>query len=713
MVRRQQEHNGIVQRRFWALLLIIALLVCVFFFILYDLQVVHGDEYLESSLRKIPQTDTVEAGRGDILDTLGRVMVTNQVSYQATIDLSLMGDASQRNATLLTVLDLFREHDAQWNDSLPISAEAPYVYTTSTPFYSTSTDENGAEKRSLTYLGKFAVANKWIENPTKEDFNGFFPSAQELLELLTEEYQLEGGLTEENRAVAGVLYDLSLRSKEITWAEYVFAEDVDIKLISIIKERGLHGIIFEAVTTRKYNTSYAAHLLGRVGPIYAEEWSDYQELGYSKDAIVGKDGVEQAFEQYLQGAAGTRIIETNSSGKIVSESWKTDPVTGEILTPDPGDNVILTVDLRLQEAVELALAEHVPTLPNAEGAAAVVLDVNDASVLAMASYPTYDLANFSEVWNAIKDDPLSPMFNRATLGQYAPGSTFKMVTAIGALEEGIITPSDKILDTGYYTYYTSNIDQAPKCWIYRQYGRTHGLVNVSQAITDSCNVFFYDVGRRLGIEKINEYARLFGLGESTGIELAEKTGVVAGRDYTENVLRQPWYEGSTLSVAIGQENNQFTPLQLANYIATLVNGGNHYPVHLLKEVKSSDYSEVVYRYEAEALDTINIDPANLDAVKKGMLALTQPGGSVYRYFAGLDVKVGAKTGSAQVSADSESNAVFVAFAPYDDPEIALCIMVEKGGSGSELGAIAADIISYYFSSDEALEAGQSENTLIR
>ena len=202
------------------------------------------------------------------------------------------------------------------------------------------------------------------------------------------------------------------------------------------------------------------------------------------------------------------------------------------------------------------------------------------------------------------------------------------------------------------------------------------------------------------------------LGEATGIELTEKTGVVAGREYTENVLHEPWYDGATLAAAIGQENNQFTPLQLANYIATLVNGGNHYSAHLLKSVKSSDFSQVIYEREPELLNTIDIDPVNLEAVKAGMLAVTESG-SVAKYFKDVGVKVGAKTGSAQVSAESESNAVFVAFAPYDDPEIALCIVVEKGGSGSELGAIAADIISFYFSSSASLEAVQGENTLIR
>lgn len=714
MYEKKTERSSLVPRRTWMLLALLAVFVGIFCFVLYDLQIVHGAEYLEQSKRKIVETETVDASRGAILDSLGRVLVSNRTCYQATLDLSLLGKANQRNAALRELLEICREQGMDWNDSLCISAQAPYVFTSETPFFVTSTEEEtGKTVRTLTRLGQLAVKVKWLQDNPAEDWDAALPDAGELLTRMCTYFELEGGPTEENRRIAGVLYELYLRSKDIYWNSYIFAEDVDIEFISIVKERKLVGIQFETTTVRQYNTSYAAHLLGRVGPIYAEEAAAYKALGYSMDATVGKDGLERAFEEYLCGTSGKRIIETNASGKVISESWVVDSQTGEEQIPSPGYNVVSTLDLPLQEAVERALAEHIPTFPEAEGAAAVIIDVNNGGIKSMASYPTYDLANFSAVWDEIRTDPLTPMYNRAIQGLYAPGSTFKMVTAIGALEEGIITPADKILDTGAYTYYTNNIAQAPKCWIFRQYGGTHGAVNVSEAITESCNVFFFDVGRRLGIDKLNLYARMFGLGETTGIEISgEKAGVVAGRDYTESVLRQPWYEGSTLSVAIGQENNQFTPLQLANYIATLVNGGKHYSTHLLKEIKSSDYSEVIYTREPELLDTIQITPEHLDAVKKGMLAVTETG-SAAKYFTDLDVKVGAKTGSAQVAADSEASAVFVAFAPYDDPEIALCIVVEKGGSGTEVGAIAADILSYYFGSKASLGSEQGENILIR
>ena len=714
MYKQKNEDNSLVPRRIWMLLTLLIALVITFCFLLYNLQIVHGADYQEQAKRKILEVETVDASRGNILDSLGRVLVTNRTCYQATLDLSLMGKAPQRNQTLRELLIICDELQVDWNDSLNISSQAPYTFLTDTPYYVTTTDEKTGEPvRTLTRLGQLSVKMKWLSDDPTKVLDAELPDAKELLTRMCASFELEGLPTAENRRIAGVLYELYLRSKEIYWTPYVFAKDVDIELISTVKEHKLPGVLFETTTVRQYNTSYAAHLLGRVAAIEKEVWPTYKEQGYPMDALVGRDGIEKAFEEYLRGTAGKRVIETNTSGKIVSESWVVDSETGKELAPAPGQNVILTLDLPLQEVVERALAAHVPTFPEAEGAAAVIVDVNNGGIKAMASYPTFDLANFSSVWSEISVDPLKPMYNRAIQGRYAPGSTFKMVTAIGALEEGIVTTTDKIVDNGAYTYYTDDVALAPKCWIFRQYGGTHGALNVSQAITESCNIFFFDVGRRMGIDKLNLYARMFGLGETTGIEIAgEAAGVVAGKDYTENVLQQPWYEGSTLSVAIGQENNQFTPLQLANYIATLVNGGNHYSTHLLKEVKSADFSQVTYTREPELLDTIDIDPEHLDAVKRGMLAVTESG-SAAKYFSKLNVKVGAKTGSAQVAADSEANAVFVAFAPYENPEIAMCIVVEKGGSGTELSAIAADILSYYFHSESTQGAEQGENTLIR
>ncbi len=691
--------------RLLAVVLALAALLGAFGCVLYDLQVVNGEDYALQSVRKIAITETVQASRGQLLDSYGRVLVSNRTSYQVELDTSLMGE--QRNEILLQLLEICREEGVVWTDTLSdsLSASAPFRYTADSPFY-TVDDETG--EASGTRLGRMAVANKWMEDWADEP-----PLAAELVRLMRETYEIgEDVGVQEGRDLIGVLYELELRRREYTYAAYVFAQDVDIDFISRVKELGLPGVEISATSVREYSTDYAAHVLGRVGAMNSTEWEYYSqvdlngdgEADYQMDDIVGKEGAEQAFESYLRGTDGVRIIERNTSGKTVSESWVTEAV--------PGGNVTLTIDIDLQGKVEQVLAEGVAALKSdeVEGAAAVMLKVDDGSVLALASYPTFDLANYGANYNDYLADPLKPLLNRALQGLYPPGSTFKMVTAIAGLEEGIITPTTKILDTGVYTYYGAN---GPKCWIYSQSGRTHGLQTVSDAIKNSCNVFFYDVGRRVGIEGLQEYASMFGLGEKTGIELYEVEGVMAGPEYTES-MGGTWYEGSTLSVAIGQESSQFTPIQLANYIATLVNGGTRYQTHLLKSVKSYDFSEVLYEYEPVVVDTINIDPDNLEAVKKGMLALTTEG-SVARYFADLDFQVGAKTGSAQVSSanTNSSNAVFVCFAPYDDPEVALAIVVEKGGTGSSLGAMAAEILEYYFSASDTQSSVAAEGTLIR
>lgn len=693
---------------------VLLIFILLFAWVLYDLQYVHGADYLAQSRRKIAKTETVEASRGEILDRYGRVLVTNSESYNVSLDTSFMKDV---NATLTKLLDICRTEGMTWADTLPISSEAPFVFTFDT-----------ASSGAISNLYALAESLKWTDTlPDREEADSIraaaqegqgvsYPSADAFLDKLRTYYEIDPLLPDsEARALMGVRYELTLRSREITYNAYVFAQDVDMSFIVTVKEADLPGVNIDTTSVREYKTSYAAHLLGRVGLMSPDEWTNtYQALDYPYNASVGKEGVELAFESYLHGTPGKRNIETNDQGKVVSgdDNWVVDQATGEVQAPDPGDNVILTLDIKLQEAVERALATGIEGLKSedTQGGAAVVIDVRDGGVLAMASYPTFDLTTYTQNYNALLADPLNPLLNRATRQVYPPGSTFKMVTAIGALEEGIIEPDTEILDTGRYLYYD---DYQPQCWIYRDSGgwRTHEEENVSDAIMDSCNVFFFDAGRRLGISLLEQYAAAFGLGESTGIELSEATGWMDGPEYTES-HGQTWYEGNTLPAAIGQGNSRFTPLQLANYVATLANGGTHYSAHLLKEVKSNDYSQVVERYEPQVLNQLDIEPENLAAVTEGMLRVTTEG-SAKTYFADLGVQVAAKTGSAQVSSETESNALFVAFAPYEDPEIALAIVVEKGGSGSTLANIAAEILEYYFSAGSGMETVTPENTLLR
>ena len=711
--------------------ILLALLLIGFVMVLYNLQIVKGDEYRAASTVKIANTVTVEAARGELLDRYGRSLVGNRATYEITLNSSLMGAEAERNANLMELITICRENDLEWTDTLPISKDAPFTYTDENALVYT----NSEGKVKFSYLGSLLNAlplgdkilpNRWDSEDLAAASSvadlGEGPTAEEVIDGLRQYFLIDESLSDADaRALIGVLYELNLRSQNVKQTEYIFAQDVDIDVISAVKERSLTGVNISVTTVRQYNTTSAAHLLGRVGSIQSANWETYKAKGYNMNDKVGIDGMEAAFEDYLRGKSGTLIQEMNTSGKVVSESWMVDDETGEAMEPEPGNHVMTTLDLRLQEKVEEVLANTIESLADTkEKGAIIVQSVNDGGILAMASYPTYDLSTVyssTEAYKAVSDDPRNPFVNRATSEIYYPGSTFKPLVAIAALEEGLVTPTEKIQDTGalqlpeeeHYPYG----DYHPQCWIYRQYRGTHGWENMADALRDSCNIYFYTLGHRLGIEKIDEYAAMFGLGQKTGLELSEEEGYVAGPD-TSAMLGQEWYGGNLLSAAIGQDNTKITMLQLSNYIATLVNGGNRYQTHLLKTVKSSDFSETVYEYEAQPVETLDLDPAYVEAVKKGMWEVANDEEStVDQYLSNLAVEVGAKTGSAQVSADENANAVFVLFAPYDDPEIVISMVVEGGASGANLASAAGEIVNYYFGSEHTMESIGTENTLIR
>ena len=462
------------------------------------------------------------------------------------------------------------------------------------------------------------------------------------------------------------------KEEGITWDGEGELGPVPASLLAKVRGEGLDGVTFSPAVRRAGSLYLAPHLLGRVGRISPEEWPDYAARGYALDSLVGKDGAEAAFEDLLHGVPGTRITERDRAGQITRQGY------GQ--PPRPGQDVTLTLDRDLQRTARSALERFLEDRPAAAGASAVVLDVRDGGVLALVSLPDYDPETFSARYKTLSADPAHPLLDRAIQGLYAPGSVFKLVTAAAALEEGVLTPETRILDTGKYTYYDH---PQPQCWLYRREGRTHGSETVDSAIADSCNVFFYDAGRRVGIEALERYANALGLGVPTGIELAgEETGVVAGPAYSAK-MGLPWYEGSVLSAAIGQENNRFTPLQLAHFTATLVGDGSRWRVHIKKDAP------------AERLGEMKLKAENLSAIKKGMAAVTEDG-SLKKAFADLPVTAGAKTGSAQVDGAEESNAVLVAFAPLEKPEIALALVAEQGGEGAALGEAAAEIIKGWY-----------------
>ena len=668
------------KRRVIALLVFFGAFLLLFAAVLYDAQILHGGENRAKSISSNAASETVTASRGIITDRNGKVLVSNRLAYTLVFDRSGFADDAALNAAILRLVQLCEETGTGWNDTLPIGRVGNFLR------YSNA--------RSETF-------DKFIE---KNDLPSG-ASGRQLLSELRELYHVDESLSErEARLIVGVRYELHSRDS------YTFAEDVSTEVLSLITDGRYEGVTIRTASARVYNTALAAHILGTIGPIWQEEWSSsedtgyvgYADKGYSMNDLVGKDGVEKAFESYLRGTDGRRLITTDETGKI----------TGELYTrePQPGGTVALTLDIDLQADVEAALAETISGMidkdSNERGGAAAVVSVGTGEVLALASYPTYDLSTFNEDYDALVNDQRLPMFNRATQGIYAPGSTFKMVTAVAALESGIITPSSIIQDRGIYTYYK---DPQPMCWIYSQTGSTHGRINVSQAITDSCNYFFYEVGRLTGIRTLDSYASQFGLGQSTGIEIGDSSGVLASPEWAES-HDQEWTDGQTITAAIGQSYNLFTPLQLANYVATLVGGGDHYQAHLLKNVKAYDNSRLLYMYDDKPTNTVEISDSTLSAVTKGMHELTVSGSVAYA-FENCVVSTGAKTGSAQVGTDI-ANGVFVAYAPYENPEIAVAIVIEKGGSGAALANTAVEIINSWFSRAQD-GAAVGENTLLK
>lgn len=667
--------------RLIVLLGFLAVVLIFFAVMLFHYQIIKGNSYRAQSMAGTARRETVETSRGIITDRNGKVLVSNRLTYTLKFSDESFDDDAACNAAVWRLITLCRQESLSWIDPLPLTNTAPFALTTDTPG---ETFVNWLDQHDIPYTGKDTVT--------------LSISGGELLDMARKIYKISDDYTDDQaRLVAGVRYGAEVSGG------YVFAEDVPVEVISQVVDGHFAGVSTGTSSQRVYNTTYAAHILGRVSRIFAEDWNDkYKDNNdYSMDDLVGKGGVEEAFEQYLHGVNGVKLVTTDKGGKVTGELYAKEP--------QPGNTVALTIDLDLQKTAEDSLAATIQSMTKsdgvARGGAAAVIGVGTGEVLALASYPTYDLSQWDEMYDTWSKDAALPMFNRATDGTYAPGSTFKLCTSVAALESGVITPSTTIVDRGIYTYYEF---PQPRCWIYNATGSTHGAVNVSQAITVSCNYFFYEVGRLTGIQRLDDYASQFGLGRSTGIEIGDSNGVLASPEYAEKI-GETWTDGQTITAAIGQSYNLFTPLQLANYVATLVSGGDHYEAHLLKSAKSYDNSSVVYAYNKGPTNHVGMSDSTLEAVKAGARGLAT--GSLSYVFNSCIVPVGCKTGTAETGGEL-SNGCFVAFAPYDDPQIAVCVVIEQGGGGANLAPIARDIINSYFSSASTSATIVVENTLL-
>lgn len=652
---------------------------------LFNIQIINGDEYLKTATSRLSTSVVNKAARGDILDRYGNVLVTNKTGYSVVLQNIGLSD-EELNDSISKVIEILYTTGNTAEDTLPISLTAPYTYTFEDKNNDGSTED---EKRdwfeSNEYTGKYISDNM---------------RAEDVLYAYQQIYKVNGDLfSDHTRHIIGTRYEAETKDFSVV-NPVTIATDVSVDAVTQIKELqdSLKCVSVTEEYVRTYNyPGFATHILGRVGKISSEEYAENSDKGYGVNDIIGKQGIERWAEQYLRGVDGKSGTTATIDGKEVELFEDEDPILGNY--------VMLTIDKELQETAEKSLGNTIRNIGNdCNAGAAVVIDVNTGDCLAMASYPTYDMSRFDEDYAALNADSATPMVNRAVSGLYSPGSTFKPLVAIAGLQSGVLAADETIECTGVYSFYE---DYQPTCWIWSENHLTHGNQNVTLAIENSCNVFFYELGRRLGIEKLDEYAKKFGLGEYTGVELSEEaSGHMASPEYKKqvvsNVINSEWFGGDTLQAAIGQSYSLFTPVQLANYCATLANGGTRYKVNLIKSIRSSVDGSLIEEFTPTVEEELGIPDETMQMIHDGMKKVVDEG-SASSIFEGYPIQVGGKTGTAQVGSGS-NNAIFIAFAPFDNPQIAVAVVLEHGVRGTNAGQVARDVFDKYFFGGNSSEA---------
>lgn len=643
---------------------------------LFNLQIVHGQEYRETSNTRLTRESVLKAARGNILDSTGNKLVTSETSFSLELYKTKIEDNILNN-TILKTINILKANKDEYIDNLPIAVN-PIRYTI-------------PEANLKSWKASLEIDEK--------------ANAQEAFDSLKKKYNITNN-DEEAIKIMAVRYEIT-RTGYSNIKPVEIAKDISRQSAIQIREQSndLPGMTIATGSKVKYTSgNLASHILGQVGPISEEELKGKEDR-YSLNDIVGKTGVEYIFEDYLKGTDGIKQIDMAVDGTVTEEY-----VTEEAVA---GSDVVLTIDANLQKVAEEALKKNIDKIANggfyktspANAGAVIVMNVKTGEVLAMASYPDYNPQLFidgisQEQYDSYKEG--KNLVNRAISGVYSPGSIYKMVTATAGLETGAITTKTKINDTGVYPKFGN-----PVCWYWRSYRRGHGYLNVTQAIQKSCNYFFYETGYRAGIENIVKYAEYYGLGMKTGIELlGEETGTISRPEIVE-ARGEVWTPGYTLSAAIGQGDNGFTPIQMARYISSLANGGNRVDVTLIKNIMKPDGTEVDKKelenyvnerlgYTPTEVEDLNIKEENIDAILEGMKGVTEDGGTAYSTFAGFDIEVAGKTGSAETGDPDKVNGWFVGFAPFDDPEISVTVLIENAGSGGFTAETARDIMAEYF-----------------
>ena len=653
---------------------------------LFNLQIVHGSSYREQSNTRLTRESVLEAARGEILDRSGNVLVTSNQKFNLELYKSKI-DTETLNETILKIINVLEKYEVKYIDNFPINIE---------PFEFSITDE---------------ALVKWKKNNNIDENS----NAEQAFYKIKDKYKINTNDVLEARKIMAIRYAISQEGYSSTKA-LTIANNIPREVVAELSENGddFPGINIYVQPTRQYNEgNLASHILGYAAKISDKEYQERKDT-YEQNDIIGKTGIEKIFEEYLRGKKGTKQIDMAVDGTITAEVISEEAIAGS--------NIVLTIDSKLQKIAEEALKNNIEKIRSggfgkaydAKGGSCVVMNVRTGEILAMASYPDYTPQSFAdgisqEEWTSYSENEAHPLLNKTMQSAYEPGSIFKMVTATAGLESGVIDLGTRINDTGVYRKYNAEWN----CWHYTDYHSGHGSLNVIGAIEKSCNYFFYETADRMGIDVLDKYARYFGLGVKTGVELPDEiSGVLASKEYVQSINRS-WNPGDTINAAIGQGYNKFTPLQMTKYISIIANGGNNIDVSIVKTIQNSDGTQVlkdkINEYAREKLgisndnqgEEIHLNQQYLNAVKQGMKSVTSgEAGTAYVRFKDFNIPVGGKTGSAEAGKDANNrdivNAWFAAFAPFDTPEIAVVVMVENGGHGNYTAEAVRNIMAEYF-----------------
>ena len=682
------------------LLLLVVAILAMYSVKLYTMQIVETKGDTDNTQTYTTLT-RVKAARGDILDRNGNILVGNRASYDLVFNHYVIKSADNTNEHLYKLITKCKELSIQYADHFPVTKTYPFQYTL---------DEYTSAWRG--YFQSF-MQDRELDSDI---------SAPLLVQELRERYKIPAEWSdEEARAVIALRYEFDLRGVT-NLSNYVFIQDVSEQNLSTLLELNIPGLMVESSTVREYHTTYAAHILGSVGAMDEADWKYYKEQGYAMDAYIGQSGFEEAFEEELHAIDGTRVDVVDKNGTMISQYYANEyDDKGEIIgvkSPKAGNNVETTIDLELQMVAEDALADIMEYLVDparnytgegldAEGAAVVVMEVKTGDILVLASYPTFDLATLAESYKEIEQREFAPLFNRALSAAYPPGSTYKMCTLVAAYNNGHGNLATKIEDLGVFRKYEDS-NFTPKCLLWTMAKASHGDIDCIKALEVSCNYFFYELGDRLKIEQLDHTAKMLGLGELSGQELPEVTGHRSNPEskaeqYTG--LTSMWFTGDKILTAIGQSENRFTPMQLCVYASTLANRGVRMKATFLNRVVSADYRSLIRENEPAVLSNYDINEDAYQGYMQGMRAVISGSeGTGRAYFGGnkdatpwpAEIKVCAKTGTAQTFKNVSDHGAYVCFAPMEDPEIAIALYGEKVAHGSTLAVVAEAIMAAYF-----------------